>query len=147
MQFVEEQAIDRVHRLNQIQDVKVYRLTVVGTVEERILALQEKKRELSKAAIDGGKAGAKLSMQDILQLFKPNATHHVDPQLDRTLAGVGAGLLESPSRSSSAAQGQAAVADAERERQRQREREKERAKFRTPSGEQTQYAAAFSRRW
>jgi len=40
-QFVEEQAIDRVHRLTQTVDVVVYKLTVRGTVEERILALQE----------------------------------------------------------------------------------------------------------
>ncbi|KAK2836850.1 hypothetical protein FQN49_006659, partial [Arthroderma sp. PD_2] len=41
--FVEEQAIDRVHRLNQTVDVKVYKLTIKGTVEERILELQERK--------------------------------------------------------------------------------------------------------
>lgn len=74
-QFVEEQAIDRVHRLNQTRDVKVYRLTVAMTVEERIVALQEKKRELANAAIEGGKAVGKLSMQDILRLFRREAEH------------------------------------------------------------------------
>ncbi|KAL9088072.1 MAG: hypothetical protein Q9159_003270, partial [Coniocarpon cinnabarinum] len=54
--FVEEQAIDRVHRLNQTKDVTVYRLTVRDSVEARIIALQEKKRELARAAIEGGKA-------------------------------------------------------------------------------------------
>lgn len=68
--FVEEQAIDRVHRLNQTVDVKVYRLTISDTVEERILALQQRKRELANAAIEGGKAVGKLSMEDILNLFK-----------------------------------------------------------------------------
>jgi len=68
--FVEEQAIDRVHRLNQTVDVKVYRLTVNDTVEARILELQEKKRELAQAALEGGKAVGKLSMQDILSLFR-----------------------------------------------------------------------------
>ena len=71
--FVEEQAIDRVHRLNQTVDVKVYRLTVRDTVEARILELQEKKRELAKAAIEGGKAVGKLSMQDIISLFRHDA--------------------------------------------------------------------------
>ncbi|KAM0723933.1 hypothetical protein Q7P37_000924 [Cladosporium fusiforme] len=71
--FVEEQAIDRVHRLNQPVDVKVFRLTVRNTVEEKILALQEKKRQLAAAAIEGGKAVGKLSMQDILQLFRRDA--------------------------------------------------------------------------
>lgn len=70
--FVEEQAIDRVHRLNQTIDVKVYKLTVANTVEERILELQEKKRELAKAAIEGGKAVAKLTMRDLMSLFGRN---------------------------------------------------------------------------
>lgn len=78
--FVEEQAIDRVHRLNQTVDVKVFRLTVGDTVEERILDLQEKKRELAKAAIEGGKAVAKLSMRDIMSLFgrDPEAGGHAE---------------------------------------------------------------------
>jgi len=78
--FVEEQAIDRVHRLNQTVDVKVYKLTVGNTVEERILELQEKKRALAKAAIEGGKAVAKLTMQDLMSLFgrNPEQTHPGD---------------------------------------------------------------------
>ncbi|KAK3717408.1 hypothetical protein LTR37_005797 [Vermiconidia calcicola] len=80
--FVEEQAIDRVHRLNQTVDVKVYRLTVRSTVEARILELQEKKRELAAAAIEGGKAVGKLSMKDILSLFRHDADtgHHEDDE-------------------------------------------------------------------
>ena len=74
--FVEEQAIDRVHRLNQTRDVVVYKLTIANTVEARILDLQEKKRALAKAAIGGdGKAAGKLSMKDILNLFKRDAEH------------------------------------------------------------------------
>lgn len=79
--FVEEQAIDRVHRLNQTVDVTVYRLSIHNSVEERILALQEAKRKLAEAAIEGGKAVGKLSMQDILALFKRDAEYdhqHVD---------------------------------------------------------------------
>ncbi|MCJ1395975.1 hypothetical protein MMC18_008861 [Xylographa bjoerkii] len=75
--FVEEQAIDRVHRLNQTVDVVVYKITIAGSVEERILDLQEKKRALAAAAIEG-QAIAKLSMQDILNLFKHDAEH--DPR-------------------------------------------------------------------
>lgn len=75
LQFVEEQAIDRVHRLTQTVDVVVYKLTVRDTVEERILALQEKKRLLARHAIEGGmkkdKDALKLSLQDLLNLFKP----------------------------------------------------------------------------
>ncbi|KAG8629126.1 hypothetical protein KVT40_002991 [Elsinoe batatas] len=73
--FVEEQAIDRVHRLNQTVDVKVYKLTVRESVEERILELQDKKRELAKAAIEGGKTVGKLSMRDLLGLFGGQFDH------------------------------------------------------------------------
>ena len=72
VKFVEEQAIDRVHRLNQTVDVVVYRLTIAGTVEQRIFDLQEQKRALAEAAIEG-KAVAKLSMKDMLNLFKHDA--------------------------------------------------------------------------
>ncbi|KAI1741614.1 hypothetical protein F4680DRAFT_414540 [Xylaria scruposa] len=70
--FVEEQAIDRVHRLTQTVDVIVYKLTVENTVEERILELQEKKRLLSVAAIESGakKESLKLGLQEMLELFK-----------------------------------------------------------------------------
>jgi len=71
---VEEQAIDRVHRLTQKIDVIVYKMTIKDTVEERILALQEKKRELANQTIEGGKGGAgKLGMKEILQLFRRDA--------------------------------------------------------------------------
>ncbi|KAI0395537.1 hypothetical protein F5Y17DRAFT_423365 [Xylariaceae sp. FL0594] len=70
--FVEEQAIDRVHRLTQTVDVIVYKLTVENTVEERILELQEKKRLLAATTIESGakKEGLKLGLNEMLQLFK-----------------------------------------------------------------------------
>ena len=58
------------HRLNQTQDVTVYKLTIADTVEERIFELQEKKRALAEAAIEGKAAAAKLSMRELLGLFK-----------------------------------------------------------------------------
>ena len=71
---IEEQAIDRVHRIGQTTDVVVYKITIGGTVEEKILNLQNQKRELAKAAVGDGNKGfkagmAKLSMNDILNLF------------------------------------------------------------------------------
>ncbi|KAI0434215.1 SNF2 family N-terminal domain-containing protein [Xylaria sp. FL1042] len=70
--FVEEQAIDRVHRLTQTVDVIVYKLTVENTVEERILELQEKKRLLAETAIENGakKESLKLGLKEMLDLFK-----------------------------------------------------------------------------
>lgn len=74
---MEEQAIDRVHRLNQTVDVTVYRLSIHNSVEERILELQEAKRKLANAAIEGGQAIGKLGMKEILALFKRDA--ELDP--------------------------------------------------------------------
>lgn len=76
-QFVEEQAIDRVHRLTQTVDVVVYKLTVEKTVEERILQLQEKKRLLAETAIEGGmkKDAFKLGFKEIMDLFRRDDSH------------------------------------------------------------------------
>ncbi|SZE99832.1 unnamed protein product [Blumeria hordei] len=73
--FVEEQAIDRVHRLTQKTDVIIYKITISKTVEERILELQDKKRALANDTIEGGKSGgvSKLGMNEIMQLFKCDA--------------------------------------------------------------------------
>ncbi|KAM0439970.1 hypothetical protein ACHAPT_001070 [Fusarium lateritium] len=78
--FVEEQAIDRVHRLTQTVDVIIYKLTVTKTVEERILDLQEKKRLLAEQAIEGGmrKEGFKLGLNEIIALFKPGSAQDND---------------------------------------------------------------------
>ncbi|KAM5574492.1 putative SWI/SNF-related matrix-associated actin-dependent regulator of chromatin subfamily A member 3-like 1 [Rosa sericea] len=54
---VEEQAMDRVHRIGQKEDVKIVRLIARNSIEERILELQEKKKKLAKEAF--GKRGAK----------------------------------------------------------------------------------------
>jgi predicted ABC-type transport system involved in lysophospholipase L1 biosynthesis ATPase subunit len=48
---VEEQAADRAHRIGQENPVLIHRLVADGTVEDRILKLQEKKREIARAAL------------------------------------------------------------------------------------------------
>ena len=55
---VEAQAADRTHRIGQTRPVFVYRLVAAGTVEERILALQDSKRALMDAALGDGTAAA-----------------------------------------------------------------------------------------
>lgn len=49
---VEAQAIDRSHRIGQTQHVFAYRLICRGTVEEKILDLQQKKRDLADAILN-----------------------------------------------------------------------------------------------
>ncbi|KAI4654207.1 uncharacterized protein J4E78_007252 [Alternaria triticimaculans] len=88
--FVEEQAIDRVHRLNQTVDVTVYRLSIHNSVEERILELQEAKRKLANAAIEGGKAIKNLTMKDMMALFSTESEYdrkHDDDAKDMELYG------------------------------------------------------------
>ncbi|KAJ6444437.1 SNF2 family domain-containing protein [Purpureocillium lavendulum] len=43
---IEDQAVDRVHRLGQIRETTVWRLVMEESVEERVLAIQSEKREL-----------------------------------------------------------------------------------------------------
>jgi SNF2 family DNA or RNA helicase len=66
---VEAQAADRAHRIGQDKPVFVYRLVAVDTVEARILDLQDRKRALADAALDGGAAAASLTKDDLLALL------------------------------------------------------------------------------
>lgn len=49
----EAQAVDRAHRLGQKRFVNVYRLVAADTIEQRVLELQEKKRDLIGAVLSG----------------------------------------------------------------------------------------------
>jgi SNF2 family DNA or RNA helicase len=68
---VEDQASDRAHRIGQNKVVTVYRLVAAGTIEEKILELKEKKKELVAAVLTEDSGGAKkLSRTDLDELFK-----------------------------------------------------------------------------
>ena len=64
---IEAQAIDRSHRIGQTQHVFAYRLICRDTVEEKILELQQKKRDLAEAILnaDGRGVVQNLSREDI----------------------------------------------------------------------------------
>jgi len=47
------QASDRAHRIGQIRQVTVIKLIAANTIEEKIVALQEAKRDLAEAIISG----------------------------------------------------------------------------------------------
>ncbi|GAB4200539.1 MAG: hypothetical protein OHK0013_11670 [Sandaracinaceae bacterium] len=67
---VEDQATDRAHRIGQTKVVTVYRLIARGTVEEKILQLSEKKRELMENVLSTeGTALKGLTKADIDDLF------------------------------------------------------------------------------
>lgn len=66
----ESQAINRAHRIGQDKNVFVYRFISTGTVEEKIIRLQNKKIEMADAIIESDAAIEKLSMDEIQGLFE-----------------------------------------------------------------------------
>ena len=75
---VEEQAVDRVHRIGQDKPVMVYRLVSADTIEEKVMDLKEKKAELFDRVVEGagaadeaaavGMSRARLTAQEIREL-------------------------------------------------------------------------------
>ncbi len=65
----EDQAADRAHRIGQDRPVMVYRMVARDTVEERILALQEKKRALADVALGEAGAAAAITREELLALL------------------------------------------------------------------------------
>ncbi|MHC0449613.1 MAG: SNF2-related protein [Candidatus Lariskella arthropodorum] len=69
---VEQQATDRAYRIGQDKPVFVYKLVTSGTVEEKIIEMQAKKRELMNSLFDPAAQGSnKISANDIESLFEP----------------------------------------------------------------------------
>jgi len=68
----ENQATDRAHRLGQDKPVFVYKLIAAGSIEEKIVALQEKKALLADSILsEDGAQAAKFSPDDLEALFMP----------------------------------------------------------------------------
>lgn len=66
----EHQAFDRVHRLGQQKDVFVSRLIVKGSVEDKMLQIQQRKLDLSSTATgDNGYGVGKLTIMDLMSCF------------------------------------------------------------------------------
>lgn len=70
---VETQAADRAHRIGQDKPVFVYKLMTENTVEEKILAMQDKKRALADSIYKGNdkEDSIKLTSDELTELFKP----------------------------------------------------------------------------
>ncbi len=70
---VENQATDRAHRIGQTSQVFVYKLVASGTIEERMLALQERKAVLAASMLSGAalRKQALFSEDDVANLLKP----------------------------------------------------------------------------
>lgn len=67
---VEQQAIDRTHRIGQTKNIFAYRMICKDTIEDKILQLQDKKRALAKELIADDSSFVKsLSREDVEYLF------------------------------------------------------------------------------
>uniref|UniRef100_A0A0N4ZMK8 DNA repair and recombination protein RAD5B n=1 Tax=Parastrongyloides trichosuri TaxID=131310 RepID=A0A0N4ZMK8_PARTI len=69
--FMEDQACDRIYRIGQTKDVYIHKFVCKNTIENRVLDLQEKKRELSNQFLGENKAknGNHLNNEDLAFLF------------------------------------------------------------------------------
>lgn len=65
----EQQAVDRAHRIGQTRPVHVYRLVSKGTIEEKVVALQDQKRRLLGVLSEDGGASGKLSAAELRALL------------------------------------------------------------------------------
>jgi superfamily II DNA or RNA helicase len=67
---VEDQAADRAHRIGQERPVMVYRMVAKDTVEEKIFALQSRKRALADAALGNADQAAPITKEELLALLE-----------------------------------------------------------------------------
>ena len=69
----QSQATDRAYRIGQTKPVFVYNLIVAGSVEERMLRLQQKKQQLAATLLGTGGVPSRLTESDLEDLFAPLA--------------------------------------------------------------------------
>jgi SNF2 family DNA or RNA helicase len=67
---VEDQASDRAHRIGQTRPVTIYRLIAKATIEEKIVSLHQRKRDLADQLLAGNDVASKLSVEDMLNMLK-----------------------------------------------------------------------------
>ena len=65
----EDQATDRAHRIGQTNIVTVYKLVVKGTIEERIIELQNQKAKLAEDLLTGDVASSTFTREDLLNIL------------------------------------------------------------------------------
>ena len=67
---VEDQASDRAHRIGQQRPVTVYRIVARDTVEDRIVDLHRRKRDLAESMLEGTEAATRVTAADLLRLLE-----------------------------------------------------------------------------
>lgn len=69
-QAVQNQATDRAYRIGQKKVVMVYKLIMKGSIEEKIVHLQEAKKDLADEILSGENGGlSQMSKEDLLELL------------------------------------------------------------------------------
>ena len=66
---VEDQASDRAHRIGQQRPVTIYRLIATQSIEEKILDLHKKKRDLASDLLEGSEMTGRLTNEDLIALI------------------------------------------------------------------------------
>jgi len=66
----EDQASGRAHRIGQQRPVTVYRLVRAGTLEEKIVALHQDKRELADSVLEGSEVAGVLRAEELMALMQ-----------------------------------------------------------------------------
>jgi SNF2 family DNA or RNA helicase len=67
---VEDQASDRAHRIGQQRPVTIYRLVAEHTIEEKIIQLHHRKRDLAEQLLEGSDLSARLSVREMVDLIR-----------------------------------------------------------------------------
>jgi SNF2 family DNA or RNA helicase len=67
---VEDQASDRAHRIGQVHPVTIYRLITQNTIEEKIVKLHQKKRDLANSLLAETEIGSRVSVEELLGLIQ-----------------------------------------------------------------------------
>lgn len=68
---IEEQAVERLHRIGQKKDVNIYKMITINSVEERMLEVQERKKDLRGKLFSGEKEDLKRqNLEDFKNIFK-----------------------------------------------------------------------------
>lgn len=67
---IEQQAIDRAYRIGQQRDVTVHHLIAANTIEEKIVRLQQTKRDMATALLSGEELSGTITLDELQQLLR-----------------------------------------------------------------------------
>lgn len=67
---VEDQAIDRIHRIGQVENVKVVRFIMKDSIEQKMLKIQQRKKQIGEAVGDDVEERSKRRIEELQMLFE-----------------------------------------------------------------------------